>query len=408
MTTTSHDAVAGASPADSTITVVDLFSGAGGFSAGFHTYKPEGSDGSPFRTLAAVEFDQAAAASYAANFPETNVYAKDIVDWDAAPYAGQVDVIMGGPPCQGFSGLGKEDPDDPRNLLWTEYMRVVTTIQPKIFVLENVDRFLKSQQFEDLLKSTADGGRLENYELRWKVLNAADYGVPQARRRAIVIATRKDLGAALEHPRPTHSRTAQAQQPTFDEAEAADQLLPWEPVGKAVFDLTPKDAPVKDLPEGRVDEPLGVKLPGPFRTRELHIGRTPTDLSKARYAAISEGGNRHDLRNKWAMVNGEKTYLSTESWDGHNNGSGDVMGRMHAHRPSVTIRTEFYKPEKGRYLHPVEPRPITHYEAALIQGFPDDFKWFGSKIQIARQIGNAVPIGLGRALAEAIHRRLAH
>ncbi|MFE9400277.1 DNA cytosine methyltransferase [Streptomyces sp. NPDC006530] len=408
MTTTPNDAAAGASPADSTITVVDLFSGAGGFSAGFHTFKPDGTDNSPFRTVAAVEFDQAAAASYAANFPTTDVFADDIANWQADQYAGRVDVIMGGPPCQGFSGLGKEDPEDPRNLLWTEYMRVVTTIRPKIFVLENVDRFLKSQQFEDLRKSTVAGGKLENYELRWKVLNAADYGVPQARRRAIVIATRKDLGVALEHPRPTHTRTAKALQQTLDDSEVGGQLLPWEPVGKAVFNLTPRDAPTKELPVGRAASPLGLQLPGPFETRELHIGRTPTDLSKARYAAIPEGGNRHDLRNKYAMVNGERTYLSTTSWDGHNTGSGDVMGRMHADRPSVTIRTEFYKPEKGRYLHPVEPRPITHYEAALIQGFPDDFKWFGSKIQIARQIGNAVPIGLGRALAQAIYRRLTH
>lgn len=83
------------------------------------------------------------------------------------------------------------------------------------------------------------------------------------------------------------------------------------------------------------------------------------------------------------------------------------MGRLRVNSPSVTIRTEFYKPEKGRYLHPREPRPITHYEAALIQGFPERFKWFGTKTDIARQIGNAVPVGLGRALAESIHRFLA-
>jgi DNA (cytosine-5)-methyltransferase 1 len=77
----------------------------------------------------------------------------------------------------------------------------------------------------------------------------------------------------------------------------------------------------------------------------------------------------------------------------------DVMGRLHWDRPSVTIRTEFYKPEKGRYLHPEEHRPITHYEAALIQGFPDSFRWHGSKTSIGRQIGNAVPVLLGEAIA---------
>lgn len=413
MATTFTDNAADSMPAEPTIKVVDLFSGAGGFSAGFRAYEPAGPGSSPFESVAAVEFDEAAAATYAANFGSAHVAAVDITTWDAQPYEGQVDVIMGGPPCQGFSGLHRNNPakpkaDDPRNLLWIEYMRVVTTIKPKIFVLENVDRFLTSQQFEDLRKATAAGGPLAEYELRWKILNAADYGVPQARRRAIVIATRRDLGTPLEHPRPTHARNSELPQPTLDQDDDLPaRLSPWVAVGHAVFSRTPKAAPEINLPD-REDKPLGVVLPGPYKTTELHIGRTPTPLSIARYKMIGRGGNRHDLRGKWATINGEETYLSTESWDKHDTGSGDVMGRMHEGRPSVTIRTEFYKPEKGRYLHPIEDRPITHYEAALIQGFPDDFQWFGSKIQIARQIGNAVPVGLGRALAQAIHERLTH
>ncbi|MFJ2675218.1 DNA cytosine methyltransferase [Streptomyces sp. NPDC087525] len=412
MATTLTDTTAGSMPIESTIKVVDLFAGAGGFSAGFRAYEPTGPGSSPFRSVAAVEFDEAAAATYAENFGSAHVANIDITAWDAKPYEGQVDVVMGGPPCQGFSALNRDDlkkkppkADDPRNQLWREYMRVVTTIKPKIFVLENVDRFLKSQEFSDLAKATEVGGDLSDYTLCAKVLNSADYGVPQARRRAIVIATRKDLGEPLAHPSPTHSRNAGLPQPTLDEQDQPVPLAPWVAVGPAVFSLTPKTAPEINLPD-RDGKPLGVILPGPYRTNELHIGRTPTELSLARYRAIGRGGNRHDLRGQWATIHGEETYLSTVSWDKHNSGSGDVMGRMHQDRPSVTIRTEFYKPEKGRYLHPVEDRPITHYEAALIQGFPEDFKWFGSKIQIARQIGNAVPVGLGRVLAQAIHERL--
>ncbi|MEV8393961.1 MULTISPECIES: DNA cytosine methyltransferase [unclassified Streptomyces] len=415
MATTSTCTTAGATPNEPTIKVVDLFSGAGGFSAGFRAYEPAGPSSSPFVSVAAVEFDEAAAATYAANFGSSHVANIDISTWDARPYEGQVDVVMGGPPCQGFSALNRDDlekkppkADDPRNQLWREYVRVVTTIKPKIFVLENVDRFLKSQEFSDLKKATEDGGDLSDYTLCAKVLNAADYGVPQARRRTIVIATRKDLGDSLEHPRPTHSRYAAPPQPTLDENEhQITQPAPWVAVGPAVFSRTPKKAPEISLPN-RTDKPLGVVLPGPYLTTDLHIGRTPTDLSLARYRAIAPGGNRHDLKDQWATIHGVETYLSTVSWDRHNKGSGDVMGRLHESRPSVTIRTEFYKPEKGRYLHPVEDRPITHYEAALIQGFPADFKWFGSKIQIARQIGNAVPVGLGRALAQAIHERLSN
>ncbi|MEV0034557.1 DNA cytosine methyltransferase [Streptomyces sp. NPDC050804] len=413
MATTSTDTSAGATPNEPTITVVDLFSGAGGFSAGFRAYEPAGPGSSPFRSVAAVEFDEAAAATYAANFGSAHVANIDISTWDAKPYEDRVDVVMGGPPCQGFSALNRDNlerkppkADDPRNKLWREYMRVVTTIKPKIFVLENVDRFLKSQEFSDLEKATEDGGELSDYTLCAKVLNAADYGVPQARRRAIVIATRNDLGKPLEHPRATHSRTAVPPQPTLDEHEdQTSGTSPWVAVGPAIFSRTAPATTEINLPD-RKGKPLGVVLPGPYRTTELHIGRTPTALSLARYRTIGRGGNRHDLRGKWAMVDGTKTYLSTVSWDKHNTGSGDVMGRMHLDRPSVTIRTEFYKPEKGRYLHPVEDRPITHYEAALIQGFPADFEWFGSKIEIARQIGNAVPVGLGRALAQAIHERL--
>lgn len=138
---------------------------------------------------------------------------------------------------------------------------------------------------------------------------------------------------------------------------------------------------------------------------------------------IPAGGNRKDLSQKWFTVTergeiqifdtqsprGVKTtvrYLSTPSWDDHTTGTGDVMGRLRLGEPSVTIRTEFFKPEKGRYLHPTEPRPITHYEAARIQGFPLDFRWCGSKTDIARQIGNGVPIPLGTAIASAIHAYL--
>ncbi|WP_234019212.1 DNA cytosine methyltransferase [Streptomyces sp. Tu6071] len=389
---------------DPGISVVDLFAGAGGFSAGFHAYRPDGPASSPFRTLAAVEMDPAAAATYAANFPSAKVSAIRIEGWDPTPYEG-VDVIMGGPPCQGFSGLNRDDlkkkppkSEDPRNKLWREYVRAVQVIKPKIFVIENVDRFLRSPEYAALCAATEADGPLADYHLTEKVLNAADYGVPQARRRAIVIATRRDLGEPLRHPIPSHRRATD--QLTFEEGRA-----PWLGVWDAVFEHTLRVRLKEDLPL-RTGAPLGTDLPGAFSGKELHIRRNPTPLSLARYAAIPPGGNRYDLTDRTSVINGVPVYLSTESWDNHTSGSGDVMGRLHKDRPSVTIRTEFYKPEKGRYLHPTKDRPITHWEAALIQGFPDTFKWYGSKVQIARQIGNAVPIGLGRALAEVIHRKL--
>lgn len=389
----------------STINVIDLFAGCGGFTQGFHEFKIDGV--TPFRTVGAVEWDYAAASTYAANFADEaggtdHIFAGNVKDFEPSTVEADVDVILGGPPCQGFSGLGKEDVLDPRNKLWQQYVRVVREFQPKLFVIENVDRFLtKSNEYEALVDLTKPGGELSDYHLERKVLNAADYGVPQARKRAIILATHRDLmsthpkGLPFLHPKPTHRK--------IDRIDSKDDALigldevfkPWKPAS-TVFGMVTAPPKTTTLPDRRTSLLGGKELPGPFRTTELHIGRTPTERSLLRYAAIPPGGNRHNLPEE----------LSTPNWIRHRNGSGDVMGRMHWDQPAVTIRTEFYKPEKGRYLHPFEDRPITHLEAALLQGFPRDFLWCGSKIEIARQIGNAVPVRLSRALAKVLHNYL--
>ncbi|MGY0486319.1 DNA cytosine methyltransferase [Streptomyces sp. WG-D5] len=389
---------------DPKIHAVDLFAGCGGLTQGFHSYRPEPGQKSPFASIAAVEYDTAAAATYSANFAESEdtdceVHCGDIKKWDPSPFKGRVDVILGGPPCQGFSGLGKEDPSDPRNKLWREYVKVVAALEPKVFVIENVERFYNSPEYTALQRSHKMG-HLRKYNITEKtILNAADFGVPQARRRAIVIATHKDL-PPLGLPDPTHERKDLARQELFD----VTGRLPWETV-EGIFRKTPVATESSSLPEG-THEIFGKRVPGTFTTQQLHFGRNPTALSLARYRAIGIGGNRNDLRGKFEWIDGKNVALSTDSWDRHDKGSGDVMGRLRLQSPSVTIRTEFFKPEKGRYLHPWADRPITHYEAALIQGFPEDFKWRGTKLEIARQIGNAVPVGLGEALARHIHQHL--
>ncbi|MGW3127646.1 DNA cytosine methyltransferase [Streptomyces sp. NPDC001123] len=371
-------------------TMMDLFAGCGGFSEGFR---------SGFRSVAAVEIDLAAAATYKANHRPEHLLCGDIGEFDPYPFAERVDVITGAPPCQGFSGLGRTPRDDPRNGLWREYLRAVAVVKPKVFVLENVDRFAKSPEFAFLTEEARPTGLLSDYHLHTEILNSADYGVPQARRRTIVIGSHRDLGTPIRHPAPTHSKEPLA---ADDSAlfSTVEVLAPWVPV-TTIFQ---RSAQMKINGTTLPARHNSLSMPGPYQTSELHIGRTPTKLSMARYRAIPPGGNRRNLTDKFS-ADGE--YLSTTSWDNHITGSADVMGRLHADRPSVTIRTEFFKPEKGRYLHPWEHRPITHYEAALIQGFPDNYQWYGSKLEIARQIGNAVPVGLGRALARAIYERLA-
>lgn len=349
------------------IRVLDLFAGAGGLTAGFHAASGR------FHTIAAVEMDPAAAATFRANHGG-EVYVGPIQDWLAEGDVPDVDVIVGGPPCQGFSTLGKQNVEDDRNALWREYAHTIVRAQPRYFVVENVAAFARSPQYAQFLEEIQPDGMLRDWTFRSAVLNAADYGAPQARRRAVLIGHHRDL------PFPGWpERTHAGRHATVGEAL---RHVPREPTG---IDLPAKRTMVDGKP-----------LPGAFMTAELHLGRDYSDLSLRRFAAIPRGGNRFDLPDE----------LLAPCWRKHRTGSADVMGRLRSDRPSVTIRTEFFKPEKGRYLHPVADRALTHREAAILQGFPEEYRWVGSKTAIARQIGNAVPIPLGRAIGEVLVRHL--
>ncbi|MCY4631895.1 MAG: DNA cytosine methyltransferase [bacterium] len=341
--------------------VVDLFAGCGGLTAGFLRAN---SNAGEFRPIASVDSDVDSAATYAANFGN-HVFLGSIEDWlGGAHYPDRADVVLGGPPCQGFSQLGKQDVTDQRNALWEQYVEAVGKLQPKFFVLENVREFLKSEQCTALARACEPGQVLEEYEIERFVLDSSLYGAPQRRRRAIVIGRRRGqplLGEPLQTDRRRNVSDA------FDGLNAKVRN--------------------RDLPY-RFADFRGQQVPGPFIGNELHVTRYFTQLSLKRYRSIPPGGNRFDI----------PYHLLAPCWRTHRTGSADVMGRLFWDKPSVTIRTEFYKPEKGRYLHPIEDRPITHLEASRLQGFPDDYKWFGSKYSIARQIGNAVPLQLGQAL----------
>lgn len=329
----------------------------------------------------AVEWDKSAAASYAVNFGESHVVSEDLASVRTFPAA---DLLIGGPPCQGFSGLGTNNASDPRNTLWREYVRAVRTVRPKVFVLENVDRFSISGQFALLLRELTEGSLSEWKHVHWGVLNTADFGVPQRRRRTILIGSRV---GPIGLPAPTHAR------------DGADGLPAWRTVRQALRGV-PWEVSATDLPD-TTRRILGADRPGAFWSRDLHISRRPTLKSLSRYAHIPPGGGRLDLPYD----------LQPPCWQRKPTGTTDVMGRLRWEQPSVTIRTEFFKPEKGRYLHPqwdrldvgqMVNRPITHFEAALLQSFPRRTKWVGSKIEIARQIGNAVPPVFAQRIADHV------
>ncbi|AQQ72101.1 Modification methylase HaeIII [Limihaloglobus sulfuriphilus] len=313
-------------------TAIDLFAGCGGFSYGL---KQAG-----FENLLSVEWDSACCETFKKNISSRilNCAIQEVVNFP------ECDLLVGGPPCQGFSNLGEKLPNDPRRQLWRHFIRAVKEAYPLIFIMENVPPIIKSQEYQEILKESQKLG----YIIEGRVLNTAFYGVPQQRKRAIIIGSR--IGPPA-FPKPTHIDP--------NEKNLYNTELPhWRTVQDAIGDMPRK-------PDGH----------------NWHIGRNPTAKSQKRYRCIPPGGNRWDLPQE----------LMPECWKRKTKGGTDLFGRLFWDKPSVTIRTEFYKPEKGRYLHPVEHRPITHREAARLQGFEDSFEFIGKKIEVGIQIGNAVP-----------------
>ena len=352
----------------SRLSLVDLFAGCGGMTRGFE-------DSGAFRSVFAVEFDRDAAATYAANFGE-HVACGRIEDVAAFPAA---DVVIGGPPCQGFSPLNRAAVGFERRGLWREYLRALEAARPRAFVMENVPELLRSAEYlEFRRRAEALGFRVEG-----EILNAADFGVPQRRRRAIVIGTR--ASAATPWPSPTHADPTLVRARRTSVEGVNSTLAPWVTFREAV-------------------EGLGLAPDG----RAWHRPRQPRPESVRRYKAVPrDGGDRFAMqRNLDRAGLGE---LVPRCWREKPTGTTDVFGRLWWDRPALTIRTEFYKPEKGRYLHPSAHRPITVREAARLMSFPDDFVLPEEQAMssVARQVGNAVPPLLARRIAEALAAALA-
>ncbi len=352
--------------------VIDLFSGAGGMSLGFSRHF-----GQPFQAVWANDFNQYCVDTYNYNFGNHCILG-DLVEIlkDEKIKIPKADVVIGGPPCQGFSLLNKNRCNDPRKELWRPFIDIVEQSGATIFVMENVPQLLGTFEHGEIVGIAEALG----FKVFQDKLIAADYGVPQTRTRAFIIGCKFANPSILFPPRKTHfNPAAKSKQITLD--DYLNKPRKWKTVRDAIGELPP--------PEGteirNVDPPL-----------DLHFGRNPTELSKKRYRAIpKEGMNRFDLQR---IV----PELTPACWLRKKSGGTDLFGRLWWDRPAVTMRTEFFKPEKGRYLHPEQHRPITHREAARFQSFPDSFRFTGSKIEIAKQIGNAVPPLLAARVADIV------
>ncbi|AIE86522.1 DNA cytosine methyltransferase [Fimbriimonas ginsengisoli] len=360
--------------------IIDLFSGCGGLTWGFaRSHAPH------FESVWANDFNDFAARTFNANFGNHCVVG-DIVEILADPRTTvpKADVVIGGPPCQGFSLLNKNRTSDPRKQLWRPYMEVIERSGADIFVMENVPQILGSSEFREIL----DEARRLGFKVAFAKLCAADYGVPQTRHRAFIVGCRFADPSPFFPPKRTHCdpQVLKKLEPALFDSTYVPFPAPWRTVRHAIGDLP---------------APVGIEVRAERPPLDLHFGRTPTATSMARYRAIPEQGmNRVDL-----LRNAPE--ITPDCWVRKKSGGTDLFGRLWWDRPAFTIRTEFFKPEKGRYLHPEQHRPITHREAARFQSFPDDFRILGTKVEIAKQIGNAVPVGLASAVAGAVLELLA-
>ncbi len=339
-----------------------------------------------FEPVWANDFDKYCVETYNENFGG-HCIPGDIVDIlnNPAITIPDADVVIGGPPCQGFSLLNKNRDGDPRKQLWRPFLEIVERSGAKAFVMENVPQLLGSFEHGEIIGMAQAMG----FKVWAEVLCAADYGVPQTRRRAFIIGCRTIDPRVLFPPRKTHynpnGKNSRYSSSLLNLSDFLHKPKKWKSVRDAIGDLPP--------PEGTEIR----NIPPPL---DLHFGRNPTELSRKRYRAIpDEGMNRFDLQ-KLAPE------LTPKCWLRKKSGGTDLFGRLWWDRPAFTIRTEFFKPEKGRYLHPQQHRPITHREAARLQTIPDEFIFKGTKIEIAKQIGNAVPPMMVARVADVVYTLL--
>lgn len=358
--------------------LIDVFAGAGGMTLGFSKMF-----GHSFFPVWANDFSTDCVRTYRKNFGD-HCISGDIVDIlnNTTTEIPSADVVIGGPPCQGFSLLNKNRDGDPRKQLWRPYFKVVERSRAKVFVMENVPQLLGSFEHGEIIGTAEAMG----FKCWSELLCAADYGVPQTRRRAFIIGCKFFNPALVFPPRKTHFNPQNNGAQTSFLTAGSIGYLPGASKWRTVRDA------IADLPK-----PKGTEIRNEDPPLDLHFGRSPTPMSIARYRAIPEEGmNRFDLQKR-------APDLTPDCWIRKKSGGTDLFGRLWWDRPAFTIRTEFFKPEKGRYLHPKQHRPITHREAARLQSFPDEFVFTGSKIEIARQIGNAVPPALAARIADMVY-----
>lgn len=380
----------------SDLTAIDLFSGAGGISLGL--------EAAGFRVLLANDIDTASERTYRRNFPSDHPFVLgDVRRLTGAQLKkatglrrGELDLLIGGPPCQGFSIIGNRVVHDPRNDLFREFLRIGDELRPKCMVIENVPG-LATLCDGDVVRAIVEGYAAIGYDVSFAELLAAQYGVPQMRWRMIFVGFRRDLDVptSMGFPQPTHGHLpigALVPNCTITDDETAGFTTTREAIG--------------DMPAIRAGE-LGRVYTGPPVTayqRAMRKGTTAHELHNhyaprlaaqnlARIAALEPGQDWRDLPRallpegmRRAKRKDHTRRYSRMTWEG--------IPR--------SIITRFRDPKSGEYSHPEQTRTISIREAARIQSFPDRFAFEGSNTEAYDQVGNAVPPKLAEAIAREV------
>ena len=361
-------------------TVLDLFAGAGGLSYGF-------ANDDDFKIIGANELEFDMAQTYSLNHPGIKVYNCDIKEFgikniqqDFDLKKGDIDIIIGGPPCQAYSTVGKRVLNDPRGQLFQEYYRILKEFEPKTFIFENVKGLLSMSKGE-LFKTIISLFESLGYKIYHKVLNSADYGVPQIRERIIIIGTKLDHD--YNFPSPTHTSSISL----FE-----SDLKPYLTLAEAISDLPFIKSGEESFVYATKPQNDFQKLMRKNAPKKLMDHNAPNNNEKLVkiMELLPDGGSPLDLPEDLRPTSGFKNTYCRLWWD----------------RPSPTITRNLSTPSSSRCIHPKAPRPLTTREGARIQCFPDSYIFYGSRSSKNLQIGNAVPTFLSIALKDSIKKYL--
>lgn len=390
--------------------VIDLFSGCGGLTEGIHQVD---ASGAKFKTMAAVDVWPAACDTLEKNHPDIKVFREGLSDSVIRQLKkefgdGGIDLIVGGPPCQGFSSSGKRALDDPRNNLVKMYLKTIRVLKPKAFLMENVVGFTTFQNgliCQDVVNAAQNLG----YRVFPAIVQASLYGVPQRRRRFIMVGVQE--GTSFSWPDFVDASTGKSKK---------DSLKKFWPNNRR-----PNEIYIQDIPN---------------EFRELTFSEATIDLPSVASGESNSQYKKSDFRKNWFIRYVKKNMESHSALLGHQSayhakhlvkmmkelkegqsafdrfkeghelrptsGFSNSYTRIHSDRPAPTITRNFTTPSSANCIHPTQHRALTPREGARLQSFPDNYLFCGSSTEQGLQIGNAVPPLLAKALGESIIRNL--